>query len=185
MKRICSEMLIWRIPYIAQLCNKGIRNEINSYSRTGLLNTNISLNPSNLNWKRKDATGHYAFLEASTKPCLWNDAPDLPRASRSVYYWIKVNCYHVLLEHFMSLTTINDFTASDFHMHSSLTCTTNSSYVSSSLFLCCHNGQIIHILLLPCHNSFHTIQFEVASKNSGASGNLKIEDEVKWVQMQN
>lgn len=28
----------------------------------------------------------------------------------------KVICYHVLLEHFMSLTAI-DFTASDFYMH--------------------------------------------------------------------
>lgn len=27
----------------------------------------------------------------------------------------KLNCYHVLLEHFMSLTIINDFTASDFN----------------------------------------------------------------------
>lgn len=29
----------------------------------------------------------------------------------------KINCYHELLEHWMLLSIINDFMASDFHTH--------------------------------------------------------------------
>lgn len=124
-KRICSEMLIWKIPYIAQLSNKETCHKVHSYRRTELLNTNISLKISKLHWKQKqylqtkpkNIPRHYAFLKASVKICLWNDAPDFSRAPWSVYYWIKSICYCELLEHFLWLTIINDFTASDINMN--------------------------------------------------------------------
>lgn len=187
-KRIifCSEMLIWRMPYIAQLCNKGIRYVVHSSSRTELPNTNISLNSSNLSWKQKRTYQALYFLK-SIKGRLLSEIMPLPCPLHEVFIiGSKINCYHALLEHWMLLSIINDFTASDSHTLIELTSTANTSQVSGikgplSALPQCPDNSLLCPAPEPFHNSFYTTQIEVASKNSEASRSSESENKLKWI----